>query len=107
MQYFTNGTPRTKLSWTAPTENVDGSPIDYALSYELQEDDVPIISFPGSLNPDGTYSVLLADVPTFTRGDHNLTLEAISDTGVHSADSNVVVLTADVQPGAPLNFFAE
>lgn len=58
-----------ELSWTAPTENTDGSAIDYALAYELgwRIDPAaafePVASFPGTLNQDGTYT---ADIPNFS-----------------------------------------
>ena len=54
-----------KLSWTAPTTNVDGTPIDYELAYDLGIGPVggPYevrSTFPGTLNPDGMYE---ADLP--------------------------------------------
>ena len=52
----------SNLTWSAPTENVDGSPIDYALTYRLYLDDIPTMTFPGSLNETGVYSFPLADV---------------------------------------------
>ena len=51
-----------QITWTAPIENVDGSPIDYALTYRLYIDDIPTMTFPGSLNETGVYSFPLADV---------------------------------------------
>lgn len=55
------------LNWTAPTENTDGTTIDYGLAYELGVG-VPggpytaVASFPGTLNPDGKYSAPLPDL---------------------------------------------
>ena len=52
----------TTLSWNAPTENVDGSPITDPLSYRLVVDGADFLDFPGTLNPDGSYSVATVDL---------------------------------------------
>ena len=59
-----NGEPKTKLSWSAPTENEDGTPIDYDLAYNLYVDDAETasVSLPGTLNADGKYTAELTDI---------------------------------------------
>lgn len=54
------------LTWTAPTENTDGTAIEYALTYRLYLDDVPVMTFPGTLNETGLYSFPLEDVAAIT-----------------------------------------
>ena len=59
------------LSWTAPTENIDGTPIDYELAYDMGIGPVggPYevrSTFPGTLNPDGMYE---ADLPALNLED--------------------------------------
>lgn len=58
---------RTEIRWQAPTENVDGTAIDYELAYELGVRDaggeiIPKAVFPGRLNPDGSYSQATSEV---------------------------------------------
>jgi len=54
------------LTWTEPTKNTDETPIEYALNYRLYIDDVPTITFPGTLNDAGQYEFPLADVGAIT-----------------------------------------
>jgi hypothetical protein len=44
-----------QFSWTAPTQNTDGTDITEALNYRLELDGSPFLDFPGVLNPDGKY----------------------------------------------------
>lgn len=71
--------PQT-LTWQAPTENVDGTPIDYELVYDLGVTQgglwEVIAQFPGTLNPDGTYSAPLADF-AFEDGEHTIGLRSV------------------------------
>lgn len=70
----------TFLSWLAPTQNVDGTDIDYALTYRLYVDAQPVMTFPGTLNPDGRYQFPLADVAALSsEGAHELTLTAFPE----------------------------
>ena len=110
MQRFfdTNNNPRTKLSWTAPTENTDGSPITQALTYTLYIDIAgvltPTISFPGTLNPDGTYGFPLGDVGAFEDDrTYTLALTATDADGDESDFSNSIeIRVAGSQvPNAP------
>ena len=93
-----------QLTWTAPTENTDGSPIDYALTYRLYMDDAPIMTFPGTLNETGTYSFPLADVGAIqAAGQYTFELTAFPE-GVdleqeperESGKSNAIVIIAAV-----------
>lgn len=102
--------PKT-LSWTAPTENVDGSPIDYDLNYEVglvdidTGDIVPIMTLPGSLNPDGRYEAPIDEL-MLNPGDYTLALRAY-EKGNESRESawsdsrvNFALMTV---PTAPLD----
>lgn len=56
-----------KLAWTAPKTNVDGTPIDYALEYEvgLQDEEgalVPLMVVPSQLQTDEGYEAPIADL---------------------------------------------
>ncbi|MFP3979147.1 hypothetical protein [Marinobacter sp. KMM 10035] len=63
----------TTLSWTAPTTNVDGSPIDYELEYEvgIEPKDVeaevgyykPIATIPGQLRANERYEAPISELP--------------------------------------------
>lgn len=62
-----------KISWNAPTQDEAGNPITLELAYTLGTqgfvgDVTPLASFPGSLNPDGRYEAVLADLVDTTPG---------------------------------------
>ena len=105
------------LTWTAPTENVDGTPIDYALTYRLYVDDVPTSTFPGTLNETGSYSYPLADVAAVgSPGSYVVALTAFPE-GVdldqeperESDPSNAITITAVevVRPKGPADLSTE
>jgi len=57
----------TKLSWKAPTTNVDGTPITYALEYEVgvvQTDGSisPLMVVPSQLQTDAGYEAPIGDL---------------------------------------------
>jgi len=66
-------TPQT-LVWTAPTENTDGSPIDYVLNYTLgitpdgTGEPEEVASFPGTLSENGKYTAPLSDMGSWEAG---------------------------------------
>jgi hypothetical protein len=110
-------TVRTNLKWTAPTENTDGTAIDYALTYRLYIDDVVAMTFPGTLNGDGVYYFPLADVGAITEpGSYTFELTAFPE-GVdldqeperESAKSNAVVVQAilAIVPKGPTDLSTE
>ena len=98
-----------KLSWKAPTENTDGTPIAGALSYTLgvmTDTGVfsDVASFPGSLNPDGTYEALFADMPAFGTGTVELALKAFyveQPELVSDWSSSITASFGVVNPNAP------
>lgn len=103
---------RTHLKWQAPTENTDGTPIDYALDYELGResngDFVPLAVFPGTLNQDGSYSAPLADF-ALDYGTHTMALRAINRDKPHliSEWSNSISFTLSTEtPKAPFGLSA-
>ena len=73
--------PKT-MSWQAPTTNVDGSPIDYELEYEVGLEDLdgfnPIVTIPGQLREDGkTYEAPIGDL-SLDEGVHVIALRSFS-----------------------------
>lgn len=103
-----NGNPVTRLSWTAPTQNTDGTPITQSLTYNLYVDAANVLSFPGELNPDGSYGFPLADVPAIqVPDDYDVWLTAVDEDGDESAPSGTIVLIRVPQvPLAPADFSA-
>jgi len=100
----------TRVTWTAPTENEDGTPIDYELSYDVGKkladgSFVPIYTTPGSLNPDGTYEAPIAEMG-FEDGKHEIAMRAfrVDVPTLRSVWSNTVQFEVEVnKPGAPLD----
>lgn len=109
------------IRWRAPTTEVDGSaityPLDYILGVSEQANDprwsdpvnpdgtlaLEVATFPGELNPDGTYQVATADLAAFDRdGEYFVRMAAMrrNDRNAVSAWSNEVVYTFD-RPGNP------
>jgi len=106
----------TIISWLAPTENTDGTAIDYPLAYQLYINDVATMVLPGTLNGE-RYEFALADVPAMqSPGNYTLTLTAFPE-GVdleqeplrESGKSNaLVVLTLSVTvPKEPADLSSE
>lgn len=106
----------TIISWIAPTQNTDGTTIDYPLAYQLYIDDAATMVLPGTLNGD-RYEFKLADVPALqSPGSYTLTLTAFPE-GVdleqeplrESGKSNaLVVLTLTVTvPKEPSDLASE
>lgn len=95
----------TTIRWQAPTQNVDGSLIDYELAYELYVDAEPVATFPGRLNPDGTYEQDVVDLfPDTTFAAYDVALKAfrVDQPEEKSALSNVVEYKFDRRkPKAP------
>lgn len=70
----------TRIRWVAPTENIDGTPIDYQLAYNLYVNDALTASFPGTLNPTGEYQFLFEELatPLPKEQTHEIALTAFS-----------------------------
>ncbi len=100
-----------RLYWTAPTENTDGTAIDYELNYNLLVDGTAVASFPGSLNADGTYELQFADLAyEFTpEQEYTLALTAFSVATPEreSAPSGSVTVRFFKIPNPPFNLVAE
>lgn len=106
-----DGVEATTLKWQAPTENEDGTDIDYPLAYNLYVDDEPVLTFPGTLNDDGMYSFPLADVPALSvPGDYTLSLTAFED-GKPERESDhsgtIIVTRLPADPNAPRDLSVE
>lgn len=97
-----------RITWTAPTENTDGTAIDYQLAYALLVDGEPVADFPGTLNPDGTYEALFADLPPI-HGEAEIALVAF-DVAIpdrRSAPSGTLQVAFFPNPLPPTNLGAE
>ena len=85
------------FKWNAPTERTDGSPIEGALTYNLYIDGIQLVTFPGSLNPDGSYEFKR----DFAHGDYVAEITALDSEGLESDKSNSVPFTVRSAPKAP------
>ena len=97
------------ISWLAPTENTDGSPIVGALAYRLMLDGADFADFPGTLNPDGRYEQPL-DVLGLPDGEHTYALKAFytdSPELISDPSASVTMITGVTAPNAPLDFSAD
>jgi hypothetical protein len=101
------------LSWTAPTKNTDGTNITYALDYEVgvQQPDntiTGVLTTPGSLNPQGQYEVLVADVAAISSiGSHTVAVRAINrakPTEKSVWTNTLTFVNSTETPEAPLAF---
>jgi hypothetical protein len=101
----------SRLSWQAPTENEDGTPIDYELVYHLGVEDPldgsfeVVAEFPGDLNPDGTYQTDLSQF-SFGDGQHTIALRAVRADlpTLVSAWSNAITFEVENDtPNPPMN----
>ena len=98
----------TKFSWTAPTQNTDGSDIVGELSYTMTLDGTDFLSFPGSLNPDGKFYELTENM-NLPAGASTFALKAfyIDKPSLISDPSNSIEIIMGVtNPEAPLDFGA-
>lgn len=94
------------LRWEAPTVNVDGSPINGPLSYNLYRSaDESIDSgdlfyvVVGELQPDGSYEAPLNQMP---EGRSVVALTAVDADGDESAFSNTMGFTVRIIPNPPV-----
>ena len=95
---------QAKITWQAPTENEDGSAIDYELGYELYVDGEASATFPGRLNPDGTYEQEVSTLfPDTVYASYTVQLKAfrIDQPDLKSGLSNAVVLSYDKRKPKP------
>lgn len=101
------GSNPSNFSWVPPTENVDGSPVNGPLSYNLYRineatgENSLFYVVVGSLNPDGTYT---APIENFPPGRHVIALSAVDADADESALSNTMGfdLTSGVFPRPPV-----
>ena len=101
--------PEENLTWQAPIENTDGSPVKGPLTYNLYraDDEASLVrsptalfmALPGQLNVDGLYE---APLPDFPEGRHVIALTAVDVQGDESELSNTVGFRIGVAPLAPL-----
>ena len=97
-----------EFSWTAPTQNTDGSDIVGNLAYTMILGGEDFLSFPGTLNPDGKYYESTVDM-NLPKGSSVVELVAFytDSPALRSDPSNsleIIVGVADPKP--PLDFGA-
>lgn len=103
-----------KLVWKAPTTNVDGTPIDYELDYELgvagtDGTFAPVLVVPAQLQGDGYYNAPIAEMPFEKGGVYTVAMRSFAkdDRTRMSAWSNPVEFAiSDRVPSAPLELRA-
>lgn len=99
----------TRFTWTHSGERTDGSATT-TLAYNAYIDGAYLVSFPGNLNPDGTYEMLFADLgwePT-PGAVHTFSLTAHEPaTGLESDPSAPVEISWVGKPHAPEALTAE
>ncbi len=99
-----------QISWQAPTENTDGSPITQELAYQLDVDGQAFATFPGFLNPDGSYSQQVADITGLQPNvEYTLALRAFytAQPALISDPSNTLTIVVGVaRPNPPAAFDA-
>lgn len=102
--------PKT-MSWTAPTTNVDGTPITYELEYEVglltadQGDYEPIVTIPGTLRTDERYEAPIADLELLA-GEHVMALRSFAKDDpewMSEWSEPVTFAISDEIPNAPLD----
>lgn len=101
------GTNPGTFSWRAPTENVDGTPIDGQLNYRLyrRSDEQPhtpddfFYVVVGALQPDGWYEAPLDQMP---EGRNVIALTAVDEDGDESGFSNTLGFTVSTAPNPPV-----
>jgi len=96
------------FSWTPPTENVDGTPVNGPLNYRLyrRADDQPhtpddfFFEVVGTLQPEGHY---VAQLTNFPPGASVIAMTAVDADGDESAFSNTMgfALTNGILPSPP------
>ena len=104
---------RDELHWQAPTQNVDGTPIDYDLDYELgvlsttlsESEPTPTLTVIGNLQEDGTYRAPL-QLMSFEVGVYALYLRAINRDAPENvsgwSNSIGLVVSPNPIPAAPV-----
>lgn len=97
----------TTLSWKAPTTNLDGTPIDYELEYEVGADDgkayVPLMTIPGQLRQNENYEAPISDL-LLDYGEHTIALRSFDKSMPDrmSEWSEPVTFTLATVPSRPL-----
>lgn len=99
-----------QISWSAPTENTDGTPVVEALSYRLAVDGADFLDFPGTLNQDGRYSEATEFMSLPEGVVLNLTLRAfyVNEPNLISDPSNAIEIILGVSnPNPPFGLSNE
>lgn len=105
--FLLNGQPVTKITWTAPTKNTDGTDVVGPLNYQLYVDGVAQVSFPGVLNPNGDFEQELAPLGVFTNdGTFEVYLTTIDGLSRESDPSGSIFIEVRIRPNPPTNLAA-
>lgn len=99
----------TKLTWTQPKANVDGSVFDVTqfAGFQIAIDGKPAVSIPIAWNDVGTYELPLAGL-SLSFAQHVVGMQTIAKNGAISAMSNTATFTLKDErvPKAPLDLLA-
>jgi hypothetical protein len=97
------------IKWSAPTQDVEGNTITQEMAYNLYRSDQqgPVASFPGTLNPDGKYQITFDEVgATWPKGetvDIGLTAFYTAKPEIESALSSLVSIQFVAKPSPPFS----
>lgn len=99
----------TTMSWNAPTTNIDGTPIDYELEYEVglhtgeQGGYEPLLTIPGQLREGETYEAPISDL-MLEHGENTIAIRSFAkqDPDRISEWSEPVTFRLQPVPSAPL-----
>lgn len=87
------------LSWTAPTTNVDGSPLTDLAGYRVYQRTSGTSSFVLIAEPGPAETSLLVDSPTVAVGQtYDWVVRAIDTAGNESVDSNIATKLVEAMP---------
>lgn len=95
----------TRLLWTAPDVNTDGSPFtrEQYGGFEIEVDDQPAVAVPNAWDDDRMYEMDLA-LLQLPQGQHKARMRTVAANGLVSDWSNSVEFDTRVAPMPPLAF---
>jgi len=91
------------LSWTGPTQYVDGRPYGQADhgGYELEVNGLPAVAIPTAWAADNHYTFPIASLPNLTQGSNALRMRTVASNGQVSDWTGTVTFLYASVPQAP------
>jgi len=103
----------TKIGWTAPDVNVDGSPFtaDELGGWRMDVDGEQSVGIPIGWDDDRRYEFPIRELEAYQQlpvdgSVHSVALRTVHKNGIASDPSNVVYIGRKAVPAAPLDFYA-